>query len=38
LQALLPSPSTDLLPKVDQLIDSLTAHLEREEAELLPYL
>jgi deazaflavin-dependent oxidoreductase (nitroreductase family) len=38
LQALLASPPADLLPKVDQLIDSLTAHLEREEAELLPYL
>ncbi|TCO47720.1 deazaflavin-dependent oxidoreductase (nitroreductase family) [Kribbella antiqua] len=38
LQGVLADPSPDLLPEVDQLIDALTAHLEREEAELLPYL
>jgi deazaflavin-dependent oxidoreductase (nitroreductase family) len=30
--------SPDLLPQVDRLIDALTAHLDYEEAELLPYL
>ena len=38
MEQLVSTPSPDLLPKVDDLIALLTAHLDREEAELLPYL
>jgi deazaflavin-dependent oxidoreductase (nitroreductase family) len=38
LEDVVATPAPDLLPKVDQLIALLTAHLDREEAELLPYL
>jgi hemerythrin HHE cation binding domain-containing protein/F420H(2)-dependent quinone reductase len=38
LQNLVSGPSPDLLRQLDDLITHLTAHLDREEAELLPYL
>jgi deazaflavin-dependent oxidoreductase (nitroreductase family) len=38
LEQLVKAPAPDLLPKIDHLIALLTAHLDREEAELLPYL
>jgi deazaflavin-dependent oxidoreductase (nitroreductase family) len=38
LERLVSNPTPDLLPKVDHLISMLNAHLDREEAELLPYL
>jgi deazaflavin-dependent oxidoreductase (nitroreductase family) len=38
LEKHLSDPSPDLLPQVDRLIGSLTAHLDYEEAKLLPYL
>lgn len=38
LEQLVSTPAPDLLPKVDRLIALLTAHLDREEAELVPHL
>ncbi|GAA1599927.1 nitroreductase/quinone reductase family protein [Kribbella hippodromi] len=38
LERLVEVPGADVLPQVDELIAQLTAHLDREEAELLPYL
>jgi deazaflavin-dependent oxidoreductase (nitroreductase family) len=38
LEQLVSTPPAGLLPKVDRLIALLTAHLDREEAELLPHL
>ena len=38
LEQLIATPAPDLLPKVDELIGQLTAHLDRDEAELLLYL
>ena len=38
LEQLVSAPAPDLLTKVDRLIALLTAHLDREEAELLPHL
>ena len=38
LEHLVSTPAPDLVPKVDTLITQLNAHLDREEAELLPYL
>lgn len=38
LEQLVSKSAPDLLPKVDALITQLNAHLDREEAELLPHL
>nr|WP_238353295.1 nitroreductase/quinone reductase family protein [Kribbella solani] len=38
LERLVEVSGADVLPQVDELIGQLTAHLDREEAELLPYL
>ena len=38
LERLAATPGTEILPQVDELIAQLNAHLDREEAELLPYL
>ena len=38
LEKHLSNPSPDLLPQVDRLIAALTAHLDYEEAQLLPHL
>jgi len=38
LERLAATPATEVLPQVDELIAQLNAHLDREEAELLPYL
>ncbi|MER7246209.1 nitroreductase/quinone reductase family protein [Kribbella sp. NPDC000426] len=38
LERLAATPSAEILPQIDELITQLNAHLDREEAELLPYL
>lgn len=38
LERLATTPAAEILPQVDELIAQLNAHLDREEAELLPYL
>ncbi|MFI5691933.1 nitroreductase/quinone reductase family protein [Kribbella sp. NPDC051586] len=38
LEQLAATPTPEVLPQVDELIAQLNAHLDREEAELLPYL
>lgn len=38
LERLVATPATEVLPQVDNLIVQLNAHLDHEEAKLLPYL